>query len=473
MPQPGHATTASQAAWTAPPFYIICGSLAILIISIVLLNSTLVKIIVEMPPVFVDFVRRNFDPGEPSREFWAQWKNPGDVFSVLLILGGDVVGRALAQLAGSRLTPVAFSFGWVAFAVTAVVSAVGENKLMPLPDCTCKVINGESGYVRENTSWIIGRLVRDFEHWKDADVTAKVKELIEKKFKFEKDKALKETGSAASVEEPSQAGLCVSVYEADPARRGYPGYDAVYWVGFVTTFVQLGIAAIPAGIFGDWGIFLITIAGILLSVMTGALPQWAKEKWACRSKSKKNVILTRGNGSQHAIVILGNGSGLDLEDLAAGQTNVDVSASWFTRVTLIALALLWILLLITAAGIRQNTWFLLAIGGLGILQNIFVAGWRRDPKAFGVPLRFVKVIGENKVMEALYKVEEEYHHVGASLLDTFFPGKLRADEKTKWEGFAKIAQQKDEATKAAAKAPKQQNGGTRNTTANNAQGATI
>jgi hypothetical protein len=300
-----------------------------------------------------------------------------------------------------------------------------------------------------------------------------VKELVEKKFTFEKDKALKETGSSAAVEEPSQAGLCVSIYNAEPARRGYPGYDAVYWVGFVTTFVQLGIAAIPAGIFGDWGIFLITVAGILLSVVTGALPQWAKEKWACRSKSKKNVILTRGNGSQHAIVILGSGNGLDLEDLAAGQTNVDVSASWFTRATLIALALLWILLLITAAGINQNTWFLLAIGGLGILQNIFVAGWRRDPKAFGIPLSFVKVIGENKVMEALYKVEEEYHHVGASLLDTFFPGKLRTDEKAKWEDFAKIAQQKDEAAKAAAKAAKQQNGGTQNAAANNAQGATI
>ena len=63
-----------------------------------------------MPPVFADFVRRNFDAGDPSRELWGQWKNPGDVFSVLLILGGDVVGRALAQVSGSPLTPVAFSF---------------------------------------------------------------------------------------------------------------------------------------------------------------------------------------------------------------------------------------------------------------------------------------------------------------------------------------------------------------------------
>ena len=64
-----------------------------------------------MPPVLLDFVRRAFNPGQPSHDFSVQWKNPGDVFSILLILGGDVVARALAQLVGSRVTPVAFSFG--------------------------------------------------------------------------------------------------------------------------------------------------------------------------------------------------------------------------------------------------------------------------------------------------------------------------------------------------------------------------
>lgn len=332
---------------------------------------------------------------------------------------------------------------------------------MPLPDCLCKVINGESGYSRDNTSWIVGRIVRDFDSWKHTDVTKKLKELIGAKFKFEKDKAEKETpGSSATIEKASHAGLCVSIYKAEHAKRRHPGYDAVYWLGFVTSFVQLGIAAIPAGVFGDWGIFLITIAGISLSVATGALPQWAKEKWACRSNAKKTVILTRGNGSQHAIVVLGDGKGLDLEDLAAGQSNFDVSASWFTRSALVVLALMWIMLLITAAGIKQNTWFLLAIGGVGILQNIFVAGWRRRPEAFGIPLTFVEVFGDNKVMKALYAVEEKYPHVGASMVETFFPGgNLRADEKTKWEAFATTAEAKDEALKAAKKQQQQQASG--------------
>ncbi|EXJ85896.1 hypothetical protein A1O1_06265 [Capronia coronata CBS 617.96] len=387
-----------------------------------------------MPPV-MDLMRRTLDPAETSDAFRSQWKHPGDVFSVLLILGGDVVGRALAQLAGTSITPVAFSFGWVAYGVSAVVSAVGENRLMPLPDCNCQVINGRSGYVRGNTSWIIGRIVRDFDSWMDDRVRAKLDQILADRWEHDKAKVVN-VEPGANVKKPAQAGLCISIYNAGQAVKGYPGYDLVYWMGFATTVVQLGIAAIPCAIFGDWGILLVTVAGILLSFATGSLPQWCKEKWACRQRSSKNIILTRGNGSQHAIVVLGNGKGFDLEDLAAGQTNVDVSASWGTRIVMSILATLWILLLLTAAGLKRNTWFLLAIGGVGIVQNVFVAGYRRFPEAYGIPLTLEDVIGSHKVMDALFAVEEKYPHLGASMRDTFFPGKLRPDEERRWQHLA-------------------------------------
>lgn len=54
-----------------------------------------------------------------------QWSNPSDILSLLLLLGPDVIQRALAQLVGRRLTPVAFSFGWAAYSVSALFSAIG------------------------------------------------------------------------------------------------------------------------------------------------------------------------------------------------------------------------------------------------------------------------------------------------------------------------------------------------------------
>jgi hypothetical protein len=54
--------------------------------------------------------------GGTSSWLRAQWSNPGDAFTILLIIGGDIVQTAIAQLCAGPvpyLTPVSFSFGWV------------------------------------------------------------------------------------------------------------------------------------------------------------------------------------------------------------------------------------------------------------------------------------------------------------------------------------------------------------------------
>ncbi|KFZ13811.1 hypothetical protein V501_03513 [Pseudogymnoascus sp. VKM F-4519 (FW-2642)] len=385
-----------------------------------------------MPPLLKTALmilrRASFDPGLPSDEFSEQWTHPGDVFSVLLILGGDVVGRALAQVAGAGFTPVTFSFGlyfctaspmaftpdlradgivigWVAYAVTAVVSAVGENKLMPLPDCACKVINGKSSYVRDNTSWILGRIMRDYEYWMDDAIRARVRNMIGEGYQADYERTMRENpGSEVNVTRRTQAGLCVSFYRAGRAKMGTIYLDKVYVSGFFIALVQLGVAAIPCGIWGDWSILLITAAGIGLAFVSGSLSQWRKEKWACRTGHGKTVVLTRGNGSQHAIVISDPDEiGLDLETLAAGQANLDLSTSLSTRIL------------------------------VGLLANIFVAGWRRKPEAFGLPLHYENVIGMPKVMDALYEVEKAHPGLGFSMRETFFPsGMLNDDEEREW-----------------------------------------
>ena len=327
------------------------------------------------------------------------------------------------------------------------MSAIGDNKLMAVaPDCKSVVINGKSGYTRDNSSWIVGRLVRDFHYWKDHEVQTTTDKILDEKWGERKKNDTNEP-------RPVQAGLTVSIYE--PRELMIPGKverDVIYWIGLPVILLQLGVAAIPCGLYGDWGILLITFCGNLLAICTGLLSQWKQEKWACRTKAKQSFVLTKGNGSQHAIAILGNGKGFDFEDLASGQnSNTLPVTNCTTRLKVFSLACLWVLLLVTAAGLKKNTWFLLAVGAIGVLQNIYVAGAQRNPNNFGIPLRFVTVFGNVKVMETLLEVESNYKDLGRSMIGTFFPGPLRADETARWDALK---------AKWAEKSKKEENGAT-------------
>jgi hypothetical protein len=75
---------------------------------------------------------RNFNLKAPSAAFEAVWVSPSNyAFTILLLLGGDVVSRALAQLAGGYITPVAFSFGmFFCLLVLQPCSLLCENGLI-------------------------------------------------------------------------------------------------------------------------------------------------------------------------------------------------------------------------------------------------------------------------------------------------------------------------------------------------------
>lgn len=369
----------------------------------------------------------------------SQWRNPSDILSVLLIIGGDVIQKALAQLSGDSVVPVAFSFGWVAYSFTTLMSVVGDGRLMPPPDHLVKVINAANGNSRENRSWVLGRLLRDFES-----------------------------------PLPANIGLHATVFQATEKEAGKPEKDG-YWIsGLVLMLIQLGIAAIPWGLYNDWGVFLVTACGTVLALLTGSLPQWRFEKWACRRDSKKTVILTGGNGTRHVMVIQGVGKGLDLEDLAAADsprlrrwskcrnrpTNLsdcnkhgtvqkdsdqkDIRmlgslpvALQITQVLCVVLAALWIVFLITVAGLKDYAWFLLAIGGLGMIQNVVIAGASRKIGTTGIHLKKIKSFEQSKVMDTLMDLEIEHKGVGRSLLEEFFSGKLRPAEESWWNGSDK------------------------------------
>ena len=307
---------------------------------------------------------------------------------------------------------------------------------MPKPDIPCVVINAESGYARDNQSWIIGCLVAGFNFWKNDKVSRHLKQMLEDKHEYNKT-AAKESGE--DVEYPQRAGLCVSIYRAgsneSPRRR------VAHWIAFGTVILQLLLASIPGRNFGDWRIFLVTLVGVIMSVATASLPQWKQEKNSCRSKSEKDVVLTKGNGSQHAIVILGDGEGPDFEDLAAGEANVDAPASGMTVCVLGTLAVLSLPLLAFVTEIRKHGLILMAIIGVGFLQNLIIAGMR-GPEAYGLSLDFIEVIGLPKVMDTLFEVEKKYPGVGRCMLETFFPGKLRNDEQRKWDKLETSVEEK-------------------------------
>jgi hypothetical protein len=67
---------------------------------------------------------------------------------------------------------------------------------------------------------------------------------------------------------------------------------------------------------------------------------------------------------------------------------------------------------------------------------MFVAGWRRTPEAFGVPIDYIDVVGDVKAMNTLMEVEKRYEKLGQSMLGTFFSGDLRENERGQWDAIA-------------------------------------
>ncbi|KAJ5893477.1 hypothetical protein N7495_005168 [Penicillium taxi] len=375
------------------------------------------------------------NPTSTADYFAAQWVNPGDIFSILLLLGPEVIQQAVAQLAGRQITPVAFSFGWVAYAIKALLSAVGDGKLMPpIENTSMLIIAAESGHSRTTTSWVLGRLLRDTSDRLDEEMSGEAPHPRTGSWDTWTPSFWRSTlGLESKVKQPSKPweALRIAVYEVlddENVEHGLPERDCIWLSGFVVILAQLIIAIIPWIVNKEWGTFMVTCYGNILALSEGSLPQWRREKWACPRKGSPTIILTEGNGSRFAMVILGKKNvGLSLEILARGTRTAP--ASLFTRLATSFFALNWIILLILATGLKIDTWYILAIGALGSIHNITCAARPRSPGALGIHIRETgKMICGSRVADALKTAEELYPGVGLSLVPVFFPGSMRIHE---------------------------------------------
>ena len=313
----------------------------------------------------------------PAGNLRSQWSNPGDFLGLLLLIGGDIVQKAIAQLVGYTIkpfgkngpsigiTPVAFSFGWVAYGFTSLLSVVGEKTLMPPAEFPLIVVNCANAFSRENRSWALGRLLRDHET------------------RHEVDSSNPPHGQLPSTSPKGRAeSIRIDIFELGGPSK--PSLDLVWWLGWATIVAQNCIACIPWILYGNWGIMMVTLCGNFLASATCALPQWRQEKWAGATLDSDNVTcLTRGNGHFHIMVFIGRKGSWNFETLATANSRPRPE----TPVISLVLALLWTCLLLSVSGLKEHTWYLVGIGGIGMLQNVYAAGKVRDPGTANFHLR--------------------------------------------------------------------------------------
>ncbi|GAB1317999.1 hypothetical protein MFIFM68171_08209 [Madurella fahalii] len=180
------------------------------------------------------------------------------------------------------------------------------------------VIGTGSGHSRTTTR-ALGRLLRDEDDRVDNEMRDEQSHVTPR--------------SATEIHSPPAPGYI----ENQTAAVSGPEWEALRLTVYHVDDDSLAPHGVPVL---DWMCFFVTAVGIALAFFGGSLlPQWRNEKWACLKKGGATLAITRGNGSRHCIVIIGQrGVGFDLEILAQGDK--DGAAHMFTQVVLTVRALL-------------------------------------------------------------------------------------------------------------------------------------
>ncbi|KAH8817903.1 hypothetical protein DL96DRAFT_399395 [Flagelloscypha sp. PMI_526] len=375
----------------------------------------------------------------PGVEAAAQWANPSDILSVLLLIGSSTIQKAIAQQAGDNFlpTPVVFSFGWVPYACLSLMSLIRGDGFLPSPDYPCSVIDVKSRYSRMNQYWVTARILRDFERSWMPKGHRDILRILHR-------------GAGRK-----KAGLCLSVLQAKRSHIHVRRRDFWWWSGYAIAILQLAIAIIPWALKNNWSIFLITTAGTVLAFAESSLPHWAKELTEARVNrfnGKDTCVLTRGGGwAQHAVLILGSPHEPSEPESSGSRTPQSFMPEkmlepQFTYFLFLSLAFLWSILLIMAAGVQDDRWYLFAVGTIGMVHTFIIAMVPRSAEHYGLEVEEKCCLVDRKVMRVLAKAEYIYPGVGRALRPVYFPGDLRQDEELFWERAEKTMKERSEAS---------------------------
>ena len=114
-------------------------------------------------------------------------------------------------------------------------------------------MNCANGFARENQSWALDRLLRDYE------------------IRHEVDSTVQPYGRLPSTSPRGRAeSIRIDIFELEVPSE--PSIDFVWCLGWLTIVAQIIIAFLPWILYGSWGVVIVALCGNFLALLTCALP---------------------------------------------------------------------------------------------------------------------------------------------------------------------------------------------------------
>lgn len=319
---------------------------------------------------------------------------------ILMLLGPDIIQNTFAvTTAFAPNESPCFSFGWLAYSTSLLVSAMSESGgLLPREECGVKVVdtNGNMARRGKKRKVRVWRLLRDLESRYDSDTI--------------------DSNIVIEVLEPTSQPWTPKSFWAMIQNRSMS-----------TGIFQFWLAGIFWYFYGDLSILLLLSTSILLLAATANLPIWSAQKHLSHTDDMEDGVyaLMRDTGTPPQRIFI-------IQSIHPGIfVNKDGTATYAVRHTsvpafiLISGGFLCQALLCTQLSDAAAI-VLLIIMFCGTISNVATASLPREPMVDGVKLHSVDTIGGGKsVVEALREVEGRYEGFGQVLLREWFPENIR------------------------------------------------